>query len=202
MITLAAMQSMAPIESTKPVNTAKMEMNGFLSSVEKAAYRQARIATRHHEDALDIVQDAMLALVSKYSGKPTAEWKPLFYKILQSRIMDWHRRKQVRGIWNGILPGSNEDDTSGEELGCPEALHAAQPGTPEKDTESSQLLGELTLALQALPIRQQQAFLLRNWQGFSVDETAVIMGCSAGSIKTHSSRAHSRLRELLGDHWK
>ena len=63
----------------------------FLSSVEKRALRIAQIATSNSDDAFDIVQDAMLKLSSRYAGKPPNEWPPLFHRILQNRIRDWHR---------------------------------------------------------------------------------------------------------------
>jgi len=63
-------------------------MNRFLAEVEKRAFRIAQVALRSVEDAQDAVQEAMFQLAKRYSERPPAEWRPLFYKILQSRIRD------------------------------------------------------------------------------------------------------------------
>ncbi len=159
----------------------------------------AEIATGSREDALDLVQDAMLGLVKSYGDRASADWPPLFYRILQSRIRDWYRRNRVRNrfrVWLGGLRG-DDDDERGDAI---QNLPDGQPGI-EQQLAAGDAMTQLQVALQDLPLRQQQAFLLRAWEGMDVSSTAFAMGCSEGSVKTHYSRAIHRLREQLEDHW-
>ena len=170
-------------------------MDKFLAEVERRAFRTAMVATGNREDALDIVQDAMLKMVKNYQHRPREEWGPLFHSVLQSRIMDWYRRTKVRSIVRGFFGGQGEDEQDEE---------AALPGRPSDDpamaVSHEKTFDVLEKVLHQLPMRQQQAFMLRVWEGYDVASTAKIMGCSEGSVKTHLSRAMQRLREVLGDY--
>lgn len=154
----------------------------------------ARIATRNHADALDIVQDAMLQLIRRYSERASAEWAPLFQQILQRRILDWYRRERVRNRFRVWFGG---DDSDGDPL---ENLPGRDAAEPTAQAASARSLTAIEAALQRLPLRQQQAFLLRTAEGLDVAQTAHAMGCSPGSVKTHYSRAVHALREQLEGH--
>lgn len=158
----------------------------------------AEIATGNREDALDLVQEAMMGLCRSYADRDEAEWLPLFYRILQSRINDWYRRSRVRNrfrVWFG-KPAADAD--------LEDPLQAAPDTAAVGAVEQLQqdgALQALQAALQSLPLRQQQAFLLRGWEGLSTRDSAFAMGCSEGSVKTHYARALGHLREVLGEHW-
>jgi RNA polymerase sigma-70 factor (ECF subfamily) len=155
----------------------------------------ARLATRDTDEALDLVQDAMIRLVERYARKPESEWAPLFYTILHSRIRDWQRRQAVRRRWRVWFGGGDADH---------DAVMARIPdhstATPPAHLAAAGALSQLELALAALPARQREAFLLRSWEGLDVAQTARAMGCSPGSVKTHYSRAVHSLRAQLADH--
>ncbi len=170
-------------------------LDKFLQSVQSRAFRIAQISTGNAEDALDLVQDAMFKLVEKYSDKPQDEWTPLFYRILNSRINDFHRRNKVRNRYTSWI-------NYGEEMEDPIQTAPDPYGrSPEVETQTNESMERLQQALEDLPPRQQQAFLLRAWEGLNVKQTASAMSCAEGSVKTHYSRAIHSLRENLGEHW-
>ncbi|MGH8262799.1 MAG: RNA polymerase sigma factor [Steroidobacteraceae bacterium] len=175
------------------------DLERFLASVEKRAFKIAQIAVRDTEDALDIVQDSMLQLARRYAARPGDEWKPLFYRILQNRIRDCQRRRLARSKIFAWLPA--RQNAQGEDYEDPVDLAPSRDPGPGERIMIAGAIDALQSALQALPPRQQQAFLLRNFEGLDVADTAAAMGCSEGSVKTHYFRALQALREALGEHW-
>jgi len=171
------------------------QLDDFFVHVERRALRMAELSTRNRDDALDIVQDAMMQLVKKYANKPAEQWTPLFYRILNNRIMDFHRRNATQSKWRVWL--SNNDGE--EDMQDPLQQFADDELQPMQMTELSDSVERVSVLLEKLSPRQRQAFLLRAWEGFDVAETASAMGCSAGSVKTHYSRAVHFLREQLQD---
>lgn len=169
-------------------------MAQFLASVEQKAFRMAMFAVRNRDDALDIVQDAMFKLVQRYSSHDAAEWPPLFFRILHHRITDQHRRN-TWASWLYPKRNATEDDN-----GIPDI---ADPGQLPQDEllHQGRAMSRLQKALQELPLRQQQAYLLRHWQGLDVKSTAIAMSCSEGSVKTHLSRALAALKNELAEDW-
>jgi RNA polymerase sigma-70 factor (ECF subfamily) len=172
------------------------ELDRFLASVERRAFKIAQIAIRDIDEALDIVQDAMLQLARRYAARPSEEWKPLFYRILHNRIRDCQRRRVVRSRIMAWWPARLADD---EEAADPIETAEGDVLPPAEQVQVDEALQALEGALADLPARQQQAFLLRTLEGLDVAETAAAMGCSQGSVKTHYFRALEALRARLGE---
>lgn len=183
-------------EDTGALANGRVALDRFLRGIERRALRMAELTTGQRDEALDLVQDAMLAFVRNYAGKPEAEWPPLFHRVLDSRMTDWHRRQQVRGRWISAWFGRSDDD-EGDPLA--EAPDLREPG-PLARLLDADAGGALQAALKELPLRQRQAFLLRVWEGLDVAETASAMRCGEGSVKTHLWRALNALRRALEDH--
>ena len=175
------------------------ELEKFLAETERRAFRIAQVALRDQDDALDVVQEAMLKLTRSYASRPSAEWRPLFYRILENGIRDLQRRRTVRKRVMTWLPGPKEDPDH-EAQDPLENVADAAPAIPDTLMQA-QAMQQLEESLRALPPRQREAFMLRNFEGMNVAETASAMACSEGSVKTHYSRAVHALREQLGEVW-
>jgi RNA polymerase sigma-70 factor (ECF subfamily) len=175
------------------------QLNQFFTEVERRALRIAEIAVRDRDEALDLVQNAMIKLARNYIDRPVAEWTPLFYRILQNGIRDWHRRQNVRNRVMVFFGRKSGDDQDYDPIAA-----APDPAgrTPDEHLQNAEAMSELESAVSNLPTRQREAFMLRTFEGLDVAGTAAAMGCSEGSVKTHYSRAVHRLREALGDHWQ
>lgn len=181
----------------------RQELSDFLAKTERRAYKQAIFAVHDEHVALDIVQDSMMKLALKYASKPMEELPLLFQRILQNTIRDYYRRQKIRSLWTTLFSAftPNDQDKSQEDFDILETLQIKQESNfsqePDAQLERAQLIGLIEKAMEILPPRQREAFILRYWEEMSLGETAVIMKCSEGSVKTHCSRAVHALATIL-----
>ena len=143
----------------------------------------------------------MLRLAEKYGGRPAAELPLLFHRIMQNAIRDWYRRQKVRSLWTTLFSslgsgrGEDEEQDPLETLELITGSHAEAP--PGSRLEQAQVIEIIEQELARLPARQREAFVMRYWEELDVAETAKVMGCSEGSVKTHCSRAAHALATAL-----
>lgn len=181
------------------------ELSDFLASVERRAFKHAVYNVRDDEVALDLVQDAMMKLAEKYHQRPAAELPMIFQRILQNAIRDHFRRQKIRTWWTPLFSSfRKKGGEEGDELDDSDMLEAMagdewlqKEFLPENQLDRKQIVAQIEAALEKLPARQREAFLLRYWEGLDVAQTAHIMGCSEGSVKTHCHRAIQALSTTL-----
>ena len=139
-------------------------------------YRLAQISSRTPEDAADALQDAMLsAHRSAPRFRHDASVSSWLYRIVVNACLDRLRRNKSH------LTTALEDDV----------YHVGDP-TPRVDTA---LVVER--ALMRLPVEQRAAVVAVDMQGFSVAETARLLGVAEGTVKSRCSRARAKLAETL-----
>ena len=176
----------------------EQELNNFLAEVEHRAFKRCLFQVHDEDAALDIVQDSMIKLSQYYGDKPLVELPMLFQRILSNSMLDWFRDQKVRNKlfvnFSDLMKSAPDEAESGliESISTAEVAQWAQSG--ENWLQSRETVLEIEKEIKNLPPRQREAFLLRYWEELDVSETAAIMGCTDGSVKTHCARA---IRALL-----
>ena len=176
------------------------ELSDFLRASEKRAFKMAIYAVRDEDAALDIVQDSMIKLSQSYGDKNIEELPLLFTRIVQNCMKDWFRRQKVRNTWVTLFSkfGKNDD---GEDIDPQDFFENSENSSFGKESslqiERMELSTILEKEIEKLPRRQREAFLMRYWEELDISETAIAMGCSEGSVKTHCSRATQTLAAAL-----
>lgn len=147
-----------------------------------AAVRTARRLLGGDSAAEDVAQEAFLRA---FKGLPQfrgeSNLRTWFFRILVREVQRHKRWQVLRRIWS-------TDSTS--EMDLPAA---------ERPAEDSALRSRIVIALDGLPQRQREAFVLVHLEQFTVKETAEMLGVSLGTAKVHVHRATKALRVSLGD---
>ena len=140
-----------------------------------------------------------MKLAEKYGDRPADELPMLFQRIIQNAIRDYFRRSKVRSLWTTLLSSfSNDEDEDYDPLETLEVESCSfTPNTPDGQLQQAQTIKAIEEEIKSLPTRQREAFLMRYWEDMDVAETALAMGCSEGSVKTHCSRATHTLAAAL-----
>jgi RNA polymerase sigma-70 factor (ECF subfamily) len=117
-----------------------------------------------------------------------------FNNIVSNCTNDYFRKQKNKPIqYMSDFNGDIEDEDSFLESISTEHVEEFQFSSHY----SKEVLTTIEQGLELLPLRQKEAFLLRYLEEFSTTETAGIMKCSEGTVKTHCSRACIFLSDFL-----
>lgn len=128
----------------------------------------------------DLVQDALARLFSVWTrvgqrGNPDAYARRVVVNLLiDERRRPWRRRE----INHDVLP---------------------EPGSARRTTSGANLRSDVLAALRKVPIRQRSVLVLRFFEDQSVEDTAAVLGCSSGTVKSQTSKGLANLRAALAD---
>jgi RNA polymerase sigma-70 factor, ECF subfamily len=135
-------------------------------------------------DVEEIAQETWMAVIKgRERFVPQARFATYLYSIARRRIVDRWRRL-----------GRLLDDPGTEAL---DSFVASTQYEPENQAENADLGVALLLAIDALPLVQREAFLLRAEGGLSIDEIAAVTGANRETAKSRLRFALSRLRSAL-----
>ena len=155
----------------------------FVEGRSTALLRTAYLLTGDRGHAEDLLQTALLRTARHWSrarDAPEAYARRVLVNLSRDRI-----RWLVRRPREAPMP---------PELDGPRATDAGYEQVVEHQV--------MVRALAALPTRQRQVIVLRFFEDLSIEQTAESLGLSAGTVKSYTSRALARLRELLADHYE
>lgn len=163
---------------------------------QEVAYRFSLLVCGHPEDAEDVMQDALLKTYQHVSeiADPDAFRTWLYSTVRNACLMKRRRRAGEPAQFVSIDAGVTLDD--GTTMGV-EVESETRP--VDQQLIDAWIDGRLRQALQALPSAYRIVVVLREIEGLSTREVAVVTGISEANVKTRLHRARVMLRRELGD---
>ncbi|WP_326557811.1 SigE family RNA polymerase sigma factor [Micromonospora sp. NBC_01796] len=155
-----------------------MSDDGFREFVEVRygdLLRTAYLLTGSRDAAQDLLQNALVVTMRRWRQVD----EPMAYvrRVMVNERTSLWRRLGSRELLTAIVP------------------QREQPDGTDRLAERDQLL----TALRRLPARMRAVLVLRYWEELSEMETAQLLGCSVGTVKSQASRGLARLRDVLGE---
>ena len=152
------------------------DFDDFVRASSPGLLRTAYLLTGDRGQAEDLVQTALLQVARRWRrirGEPTPYARQAVVNLAKNRWRDRLRRPR--------------ESTAMDEPGY---------APPEADVL---LLQVLLPAVMELPVRQRAVLVMRYFEDLSIEQTAAVLGCSTGTIKSQTHYALSKLRVALAD---
>lgn len=172
----------------------KGDVNAFEEIIRRyqgKVYATAYRVTGNREDALDVTQEVLVKAYEKISQwEPRGSFLPWLLRLAVNRSIDYLRKRKRTSheSLNENIAKISED----------ESHHIVSPYNPLELSRAKEIDEKIKNALTKLSKTQQTVFILRHYQGYSLNEIAEHLGCTVGSVKVHLFRALQKLRNELG----
>ncbi|HET9171333.1 MAG TPA: SigE family RNA polymerase sigma factor [Actinocrinis sp.] len=169
-----------PAAVAEPPDPEPPDFESYAAARQHHLYRTAYLLCGDRDRAQDLVQTTLVALLRSWRKARLAENPDAYAKKALVRAFLTEQRKLRRSV-------------------TAHAILRTEPGTTAAAADPAELRLVVLDALRALPAKPRTMVILRYWEDLSVEETAALLGCSAGNVKSQCSRSLAKLRELLGD---
>ncbi|HEX4092476.1 MAG TPA: SigE family RNA polymerase sigma factor [Trebonia sp.] len=167
------------------LSTRDEEFSSFVRTSRPELLRSARLLTAGDlHRAEDLVQTALARLYVAWPKVRRTDTQHAYaWRILVNAHIDEVRRPRWRRERPVAAP--------------PELADLPDPAMPQAFADGVDAAA-VRAALAALPPGMRAAVVLRHWADFSIEETAAMLGCSEGTVKSQTAKAIAKLRDLLG----
>lgn len=146
-----------------------------------AAYNLARWLVRNDADAEDLVQEATLRAFKFFGGFHGGDGRSWLLTIVRNTCYTWLQQNRARDLTTAF-----DEETHSSDVANPETIMLAGA--------DRQMLKE---ALEELPVEFREAIVLRELEGLSYKEIAMIADVPVGTVMSRLARARRRLQESL-----
>lgn len=159
-----------------------MDFDEFLREQLGPLVRYAGVLTADTHLAQDLTQDALVRAHARWSRIGRMDRPDLYLRrMITNGYLSWRRRWSVRSI----QPVADTDRLS--------TATAPDPAIRLADQD------QLGMLLATLSRRQRAVLVLRFYEGHTDEEIGAILGCTAGTVRSHASRALAGLRDRVRD---
>lgn len=160
----------------------------YVAARRPALLRWARAVAGDPHSAEDLLQDSLVRVLPRWDGiREGAAADAYVRRTITRQYVSWQRQPWRRDeVASAAVP---ETGRTAHPVAWPVAW-------PEATPETAGHLWDLVLAL---PPQQRAAVALRYYEQLSVAETAAVLGCSTGTVKSNTSRGLAALRRLAAE---
>ena len=164
------------------INGDESAFNRLAVKYQERIYWHARRMTGNHLDADEIVQEVLMVLYNKLR---TFEFKSSLYTwiytITNTRSINYLKQKSLRSFFS-------LDEISNRQFEQNDVID---------DIESKQKVEKIEKALQKLPVKQREVFVMRNFDELSYEEISKITGKRIGTLKANYFHALNKIKEMV-----
>jgi RNA polymerase sigma-70 factor (ECF subfamily) len=138
--------------------------------------------------AEDVAQDSFLALYRHLEQVPVAAYRPWLYRVARNLCLDQLRRRKFKMSLFGDL--SRDEDQ-------PFVPGDTDNQRPDQIAETREANETIERAIEQLPAKFREAFLLCEVEGLSYEDASAILGCPVKTVSTRLFRARQRFKSLV-----